>query len=192
MNVQKALEHPEAFFKMFLHEHLYGATTPAPFHSELFDLLYSRHRVIIAAPRAHAKSTICSFAYPVWAAISESKHEIIIVSKTASLAEKWLDKIQFELTGNEQIRHIFGNQKGSPWRSDHIRLKNGVEIYAKGSGFQIRGYRPSALILDDLEDEDSIRSETQTVNLEDWPARLVHEGRAAAWYESFRASRVAW
>ena len=106
MNVQKALEHPEAFFKMFLHEHLYGATTAAPFHSELFDLLYSRHRVIIAAPRAHAKSTICSFAYPIWAAISQSKHEIIIVSKTASLAEKWLDKIQFELTGNEQIRNI--------------------------------------------------------------------------------------
>ena len=168
MNVQKAIEHPELFFKMFLHEHLYGSTTPAPFHSELFDLLYGKHRVIIAAPRAHAKSTICSFAYPIWAAISESKHEIIIVSKTASLAEKWLDKIQNELLQNEQIRNTFGNQRGSPWRADHIRLKNGVEIYAKGSGFQIRGYRPSALILDDLEDEDSIRSETQTINLEDW------------------------
>jgi len=166
--VQQSLQHPETFFKVFLQAHLYGATAAAPFHAELFNLLFLKHRVIIAAPRAHAKSTICSFAYPIWAAITHTKHEIIIVSKTASLAEKWLDKIQNELLQNDAIRETFGNLKGSPWRSDHIRLKNGVEIYAKGSGFQIRGYRPSCLILDDLEDEDSIRSETQTVNLEDW------------------------
>lgn len=159
---------PQVFFTAFLYNRIKDPAPSPPFHSDIYEALVKESRIAIAAPRAHSKSTLCSFVYPIWCAVGGKKREIIIVSQTSKLAEKWLKQIAAELEHNDLITGIFGDFKGSPWNRDQLSLSNGVNIYAKGRGFQIRGYRPDLIVLDDIEDDESVASPTQRTNLEDW------------------------
>jgi len=159
---------PEVFFRTFLYSRIKEPVLGPPFHEELFNLLVTSSRIVIAAPRAHSKSTICSFAYPLWKAINEPRSEIIIVSRTAQLAEKWLGAMATEVESNPKILGLYGNLKSGPWNRHQLTFKNESKIYAKGKNFQIRGFRPGLVVLDDLEDDESVRSETQRADLDQW------------------------
>lgn len=137
------------------------------FHRGLYDLVWER-RVAIAAPRSFAKSTIFSVIYPLWAILFEKKKNIILVSATGSLAEVMLRRIKKELEENEKIIEDFGNVQSTKWTESNIILKNGAELQAKGAGYQIRGFRPDAIICDDLENDEAVRSAEQREKLEDW------------------------
>lgn len=142
---------------------------PVPeFHLEIYGLLHEK-RLAIAAPRSFAKSTIVSFIYPLWlVCFSDQREDIVIVSSTASLAEEWLRKVKLELETNPNIRALVGDQISDKWATDHIVLKNGNQIRAKGRGYQIRGFRPTKVIVDDIEDDEGVRSPEQREHLKDW------------------------
>ena len=76
------------------------------FHRELYALADSgEKRIVIAAPRGHAKSTILSKIYPLYQIClgNKSVKRIIIMSATAALAEHWLSEIKSELENNKYI-----------------------------------------------------------------------------------------
>ncbi len=136
-------------------------------HKEWFGL-FEKLRVAIAAPRNFGKSYIFSFFYPLFCALEGPYKDILLISATGALAEKWLDKISNELVLNREILADFGDQKGFPWRQDEIHLNNGVVIRAKGVGYQIRGFRPDLIIADDIENDESVLSEDQRHKLDEW------------------------
>jgi len=156
------------FAKYFLKEYL---TSSIPdFHLEIYDLLPKTQRIVIASPRGHGKSTICSVFYPLWLSLFQKRRDITIISASESLAIEWLRKIKRELETNRRILAFFGDLKSDKWTENHIILKNDkrVNIRARGAGGQIRGFRPDCLIMDDLETNESVESEEQRKKLKDW------------------------
>lgn len=144
------------------------------FHQELADLLASDlTRLGIAAPRGHAKSTITSFFYILHAALYGHKKNIVIVSSSEDMAVRFLRRIKAELEFNNRLLAMFGPQRTEKWSETEIVLQNSVTIHAKGRGAQLRGLisgsrRPDLIVLDDIEDEELVRSEIRRADLEAW------------------------
>lgn len=158
------LEYVKYFHRDFL-------TSSIPdFHLEIYDLLPKSNRIVIASPRGHGKSTICSVFYPMWLSLFKKRGDITIISASESLAIEWLRKIKREFETNRKILTFFGDLKSDKWTENHIILKNDkrVNIRARGAGGQIRGFRPDCLIMDDLETNESVESEEQRKKLKDW------------------------
>lgn len=159
---------PVIFARVFLNHHLPIQKTPE-FHKEIYRaLLGDDLRLLVIAPRSFAKSTIVSFIWPLFLALTGRAKKIFIVSATGALASEWLRKIKSELETNEELRAIFGDQVSDKWTEDHIILRNGAEIVSKGQGFQIRGFRPDYVVVDDIEDDELVRSEDQRKKLLQW------------------------
>jgi hypothetical protein len=145
------------FILYFLRPHL--VCKIAPFHQEIVKCLEGSQRFVCAAPRGHAKSYFISFFYPLWLSLFQKGTDITVISASESLAIEWVRKIRKELETNPLILAFWGDMKSDKWTENHIILKNGVHIRAKGAGGQIRGFRPSHLIIDDLETQESANSE---------------------------------
>lgn len=132
-----------------------------------------------AAPRGNAKSTIWSFALPIWVAVFKKKHYIIIVSDTADQANDFLSNIRNELEDNEKLAEDFGILKGLIWTTSDIILHGDeVRIQALGAGKKIRGrrykqWRPDLIICDDLENDENIQSPEQRKKMEVWHSKAL-------------------
>jgi len=120
------------FCKFFLRKYFYLPS--ASFHEELFKICLdeSKKRVAIVAPRKHAKSTIMTFALPIFKGCYGGVKNILIISATGGYAVKWLRRIKKEFETNKFIIGAFGNLRTEKWSEDDIVLSTGVEIEAKG------------------------------------------------------------
>lgn len=172
----RMLAFASTFFKLHTQDESSGEHIPfCSFHFELTELITdpANTRLAIAAPRGHAKSTIVSFFYVIWAALYAKKRNIVIVSSSEDMAVRFLRRIKAELEHNKSVNLIFGAQKSDKWSETEIILQNGVTINARGRGAQLRGLisgsrRPDLIILDDIEDEELVRSEIRRSDLELW------------------------
>jgi len=169
---------PLEFARKFLSHHMKDQGTqelvPSPaFHSELIHMAFTHPKVAIAAPRNHAKSTVMNFFVPMFNALYGLKKNIVIISANEDLAKKFLKRIRNELEFNSKIKLAFGEQKTQKWSETEIQLPNGTSMSAKGRGAHIRGVidgstRPDLIILDDIEDDELVRSQLRRLDLEDW------------------------
>lgn len=135
-------------------------------------------RRVVAAPRGHAKSTTLTFKGTMHAALYEYKHYPIIISDSSEQAEGFLDNIRVEFEENQAILEDFGNLCGSVWRSNVLLTKSNIKIEAIGSGKKIRGrkhrnWRPDLLVLDDVENDENVRTPEQRKKLENWFLKAV-------------------
>lgn len=127
-----------------------------------------------AAPRGNAKSTLISFALPIWVAVYKKKHYIVIISDTADQANDFLNNIKAEFEDNTLLINDFGYQQGLVWTSSDLILKDDdVRIQALGVGKRIRGrrfkqWRPDLIICDDLENDENVQSPDQRKKNEQW------------------------
>ena len=182
---------PMLFGRRYL-SHYFTAATPA-FHKKMCKLWQQRVmkrkiptpeslpgmlqangcRLVLAAPRGHAKSTVMSLQNVLHAALYGYKKYILLVSDTESQATSFLDAIKTELECNEQLQADFGVQKGKVWKSSVILLQNGCRIDAVGSGQKLRGRRhgarrPDLILLDDIENDQEVLSADSRRKLERW------------------------
>ncbi len=131
------------------------------------------NKIAVAAPRGHAKSTIMSLQNVLHAALYGYKKYIIIISDTESQASSFLDCIKSELEYNDLLIEQFGEQKGKVWKSTVILLQNGCRIDAVGSGQKLRGRRhgprrPDLILLDDIENDEEVRTKEGRERLAVW------------------------
>ena len=83
-----------------------------------------------------------------------------------------------EFEENAEIREDFGDLTGKVWRSNVLVTSTNIKIEAIGSGKKIRGrkhrnWRPDLLILDDIENDENVRTPEQRRKLEDWFLKAV-------------------
>ena len=135
-------------------------------------------RRVVAAPRGHAKSTTLTFKGTMHSVLYEYKHYPIIISDSSEQAEGFLDNMKVEFEENEAIREDFGDLCGSVWRSNVLLTKSNIKIEAIGSGKKIRGrkhrnWRPDLIILDDVENDENVRTPEQRKKLENWFLKAV-------------------
>lgn len=178
----------ESFARVYLSQHF--ALPGSSMHRELFGCLHRAStdraaRLVIAAPRGHAKSTVVSLAYILWSVLYGHERFVILASATKEQAAQLLRHIKDEIESNPLIRLDFpgvvpGSGKGAskPWTGTRLRLPTGAEIWAVGGGQQIRGIRnrdqrPSLVVVDDLEMPEPVLSADQRSKTRDWFERTL-------------------
>lgn len=135
-------------------------------------------RRAVAAPRGHAKSTNLTFKGTMHSTLYGYKHYPIIISDSSEQAEGFLDNIRVEFEENTAILEDFGSLAGSVWRSNVLVTKTNIKIEAIGSGKKIRGrkhrnWRPDLIILDDVENDENVRTPEQRSKLKNWFDKAV-------------------
>lgn len=167
-----------AFVHMYMREHI-----KKPFcgvHLEWFRLVGER-KVGIAAPRGLGKSTFFSVFYPLYL-ILEEKKQVVLVSSSMRVAERFMGMVVRELEGNALLRRDYGEVRGKKWTNDWIKLTSGGELQCIGSDGKIRGMRPDVLIVDDVENDENVRSGEYRTKLKDrflkaWEKTLKPNGQ---------------
>ena len=144
-------------------------------HKQIFELIDddSIQRVVIAAPRGFGKTTLNTIAYPAKNILFGQRKFILPVSATATSAVTQGENLKRELIQNPIIREFFGDLKSDSFAKDQWVTSNGTMVMPRGAGQQVRGLlfnaqRPDLIIVDDLEDSESVRSDEQREKLYDW------------------------
>lgn len=168
----------------------YHKVADGPFQEELSKMLYEvttrrGSKIAIAAPRGCAKSTIVSLEYVIYCICYKLENFIVIISSTADQARGYLNDIKQELETNEYLIKDFpdiceiGAKPGPPrWTQHEIVTRNKVKVIALGVGQQIRGrrnreFRPSLVVLDDIESNEGLQNMESFNKLEDWLTKAV-------------------
>lgn len=158
--------------------------------SELHKYLFSRLPEIvaspkgendaIAAPRGEAKSTLVSQLFVLWTIICGIKHYPVIVMDSIDQAYPMLEAIKAELVYNPRLLMDFPDVcgVGRVWQMGTILTRNDIKVQVAGSGKKLRGlrhgpYRPDLVVLDDIENDEQVRSPEQREKLENWLKKTV-------------------
>lgn len=164
------------FHTYFSHYILYPT---ADFHKEIFALLEDQNikTAGIVAFRGSAKSTIATLAYPLWAMIGRmTKKYILLVSQTQGLSRQILANIKQEFESNELLIKDFGpfSEVADEWRANSLVISQyGSRITAISASESIRGlrhrqYRPDLMVLDDVEDLETVKTKEGRDKIWNW------------------------
>lgn len=171
----------------YLFAHRRKDKTPE-FHKDVLDLFYSPSgRVALQAFRGAAKSTLIE-EYTLLECLFRRAEFAVIVGNSYGTACERLASIKQELTTNDALIELFGNQQGATWAESEIVLANGRKIQALGARQSMRGIkhnneRPDLGVIDDLEDEEMVATEDAIHKTKRWlygvliPALNPHTGR---------------
>lgn len=153
--------------------------------------------IVLMLPRGVGKTTIVNLANEINIVYQDVKF-LVYVSETATHSISQLDNVKRELEDNDLLKATFGvlrpeRSTGLSWSEDYVELTNGVVALCRGRGGQIRGLnvgfvRPDCIIVDDVEDEESVSTEEQMGKAKAWfykalvPAlpQMSGEGRIVA------------
>lgn len=141
----------------------------------------------IAAPRGIGKTT-AALIVVLWAILYAHVRFVAILSGSSREAKDRLDTIQHWIKSNDLLNEDFpelcapirdcagdprrAKMAGFTWSQDECELANGVRVMAQGLQGPVRGlnkqaHRPDFVLLDDIEDEDSVKSRVVSQALED-------------------------
>lgn len=137
-------------------------------------------RLVEEAPRGSAKSTMGTQLFTLWCAILRLKHFIIIGMDAYEQAALMLEAIKIELEDNPRLIMDFPEAcgQGRVWREGEMVTRTGTRFQAVGSRQKVRGrrhgpHRPDLVILDDIENDENVRSPDYRKKLESWVLKAV-------------------
>jgi hypothetical protein len=181
---------PEPWSRYFVPHLVTGATSPL--HEEL-NAWHRRETLrppgaldAFAAPRGHGKSTGGVEIPALFHAAACTRRFVVIASDTATQAEERLATIVSEVENNARLRAAYPelrpkiDAKGQleRWRDNDVMFECGCRIMAVGAGKSVRGARkgerrPDLLLLDDLEDDSSVATDTALAKRLRWITRVA-------------------
>lgn len=167
------------------------------FHKEWLDLCCSDEAfVAIAAPRAHAKSTVITIIYTLAAILFRNRRFVLLVADTEGQASLFLGQIKHILYNSKELQQLFGlptvEDKGLVLEKDTEtdvigKFLDGdrFRIIAKGAEQKLRGLmfdgtRPDLIIIDDLMETELVANKERREKLRKWvygsliPCRAEH------------------
>lgn len=155
---------------IFLPKETNTARQLAPFHFELWQELENMFirdeydKLVLCIPRAHAKSTVVTYALTLWLHCYGYSFYSIIQGKTEADAQKFLYDVRMALEQNELIKRSFGelvDSKNYTVNRNELHLTNNTKIEAISSTSSMRGRkhlgrRPTFICLDDIQGLDDV------------------------------------
>lgn len=177
----------EAFAKLYFPTEF---TLPfAPIHHQMLaDMQEVRDRLAAglpglklarAIPRNHAKSTFYSRLLPLHGFLYGWSSLTVLLGNNDDSAKRLVGNIKVAIETNPLLAMDFPNIKGSSWGIERLENNIGgvITSYGVGSG-AVRGIstgesRPSLVILDDIDDERSVRSAVELANNIEWFDKTV-------------------
>ncbi|TXE27142.1 hypothetical protein FOT62_22750 [Serratia marcescens] len=174
------------FFVQTYFPHYVRHAEPSELHLHLFTRLPQivaspkSENDAIAAPRGEAKSTLVSQLFVLWCIILGHKHYALIVMDALEQAVPMLEAIKAELEFNPRLQSDFPEAcgPGRVWQVGTILTRNDIKVQVAGSGKKLRGlrhgpYRPDLVVLDDIENDENVRSPEQRDKLHSWLKKTV-------------------
>jgi len=144
----------------------------SPLHDQIFDLIDSGEpRIAIAAPRGFGKTSIVGLALAAKKILFEQSKVLLFVGMGFDSACQQTENLKMELISNKLVRNAFQPIKArsaagidESFSKKAWVVSDRTLVYPRGSGQQIRGIlyknsRPDMLIIDDLEDPDTIEND---------------------------------
>lgn len=183
-----SIQDPDTGFEAFLETYLphYVKGEHSAFHKEIFDrvpdVLKSEKGVrdLFVAPRGSSKSTHLSLGFALYCIVRGLKKYILEVCDVYAQAALLIEAIKAELTNNPRLKFDFPDVCGAGrvWREGEIVTNNGIRVEGLGAVQKVRGrrhgpYRPDLVFLDDLENDEAVRSPEQRKKLESWVNRAL-------------------
>lgn len=136
-------------------------------------------REYIGAPRGEAKTTV-SQILAMWCALTGRKRFIILIADAAAQADTMLEAIKAELEVNPRLAMDYPDAagQGPMWRTGEIVTNNHVKFQAFGAGKRMRGvrhgpHRPDLALVDDIENDEQVRSPDQRDKRQKWLSASV-------------------
>jgi predicted phage terminase large subunit-like protein len=178
----RSKKHLHIFGRYFFPHIIKGKNNVPECHLDLIKELSRREHGAIIFPRGFAKST--------WEKI-DTIHDIVYAIEPVILyvgaklqdASFHFVSIKAELENNKALIDIYGDltpdnrlgassSKFRTWTNSHFETMNGVNVVArgagKGRGVNIKGQRPTKIILDDIEEDEQVRSPERCMYLSEW------------------------
>ncbi len=154
------------FARTYFPEAMFAPT--ANFHREMFKLAAGDAPLLVVSGfRGCGKSFVFTQCYPLYAAMAQGIHFIVIFSDTQQQAEQHLANIRDVLERDGLLRKDFGlsREEFKKWAQNEIIIpRYDTKILAVSAGQSVRGlkykhYRPQLIIADDIQDMKSVRSD---------------------------------
>lgn len=130
-------------------------------------------REVHMAPRGEAKSTYETQLGSLWCIVTGRKHMIGIVMNTEEQACEMLESIKAELDTNPRLAMDFPEScgRGRVWQATTILTANNIKVRIGGTSKKLRGmkhgpHRPDLIFLDDLENDEQVRTKAQREKVE--------------------------
>lgn len=147
----------------------------SPNHYRLFRAIQDPEikKVVVVAPRGIGKTKIIQLLTPAHQILFGERKFIVTISKSAGHAIMQSEALKAEFMTNPLINRAFGEMRSESWSKDSWITKTGTMVLPRGSGQMVRGmifgnYRPDYIIVDDVEDSDSIMSDEQREKIYQW------------------------
>ncbi len=157
------------FVNLYLRDHF--SRPHSPMHVEFLDLLSSgiqnrAARIAAAIPNGYGKSTMASFALPIWAVSYEHARHIVLLSATRQEAGEHLANIAREISQNQRLRRDFPHLRrvsntgfskaGGTWE---LFIGTAARLIAVGRSPLVRSLQfgstpPDLIVVDQLERRD--------------------------------------
>jgi predicted phage terminase large subunit-like protein len=188
----KQVQDSEKGFRFFVETYFphYITSSPNLLHLHLFErlplMLVSNQkgkkgaRLCEVAPRGSAKSTLVSQLFILYCLILNKKRFILLGMDSYEQAALMLEGIKIELTDNPRLLMDFPAEtgQGRMWREGEFITANHSMVQAVGSRMKVRGrrhgaFRPDLVILDDIENDENVRSPDYRNKLEQWVLKAV-------------------
>lgn len=162
-------------FGHFFLDHYLRSESPA-FHRNLIRKFFSPDNEYTAAPRGFSKTTITQLCI-IFSIVNKLDNFIVLIEKTFNEASEVLKGVRDEFVDNQKILVVYGDMfanietkllekmvKNADSKGDIFI--NGIRLRAKGFNSSIRGlksreWRPSRILLDDVEEDDHIENPEQ-------------------------------
>lgn len=144
-------------------------------HDTIFSILDddSIQLALIIAPRGFGKTSTVNLAFPAKKILFQEKKFIVPISCTATQATMQGENLKRELMTNRFVTGLFGPMKSDTFSKEMWVTSTGTAVMPRGAGQQVRGIlygdnRPDLIIVDDLEDGESVRSDEQRAKTKAW------------------------
>lgn len=170
------------FGRFFFPNIIQGEIEAPECHLDLIRELSSPETSAIIFPRGFSKTT--------WEKI-DTIHDIVyrlepvIVYCALTLTDAGFhfESIKSELENNRLLIQVYGDlvpppsDLGVKWTNTHFQTTNGINVIARGAGrgrgINIKNQRPTKIILDDIEDDDMVRSNDQLEKMNHWIMNVI-------------------
>ena len=151
----------------------------APFHQNMFALTEdeSIRIAIIMAFRGSAKSSIFGMSLPIWAILGKQqlKH-VLLIASTQQKAQMLLQNIKYEFENNRILQADLGpfKEEQTGWNATSLYLPKYeakitiASIEQSVRGMRFKEYRPQLIVIDDMEDIESVKTKEGRDKLETW------------------------
>lgn len=163
------------------HEYFFGQNhteaTPA-FHEEMIEDWHSDEPNVGAmAFRGAAKSTRAeeAIAISIW---FERARNIVVLGDSEARAIDRIRAIKNIILNNERGQRLFNVGMGDIWTETKVTFSNGIILQGYGRGQSLRGVkhldnRPDLIFLDDIEDEESVKTPEGRAKTMTWFTKTV-------------------